>query len=139
MMELTEDFLKLLQIAVVVVGVLGLYFSYVSYNVTVSTREAQRGALMLGNSLLSSDCLTYYDIKSLFSEEKLNDSQNDPSCLKREYPYGLVEVDLQDSSVSPNKWQFAIGSDNMGGESTTIVAVKMNSGEIKPAYMVVKV
>ena len=137
MMELTEDFLKLLQIAIVVVGVLALYFSYIGYNVTVESRTAERDALIIGNSLLSSDCLTYLGTKSLFSEDKLVNVQSDPSCLQRNYPNGTIKVQLQDLS---SKWQFTIGPSNLGGETKLSVAVKMSgTGEVKPANMVVKV
>ena len=47
MMELTEDFLKLLQIALIVVGVLAIYFSYISYNVIIDSRGAEREAIMI--------------------------------------------------------------------------------------------
>ena len=129
-MELTEDFLKLLQIALVVVGVLAIFFSYINYNIIVEAREAEREALILGNSLLSSNCLTYSDIKSLFSEDKLINMQSDPSCLKKQYPYGAVKVE---------QWQFEIGSFNLGGEAKFNVAVRKTTGEIKPALMTVKV
>jgi len=135
-MELTEDFLKLLQIALVVVGVLAIFFSYINYNIIVEARGAEREALILGNSLLSSDCLTYSDTKSLFSEDKLINMQSDLSCLKKQYPYGAVKIELNDLT---SKWQIDIGSFDLGGEAKFDVVVRMNSGIIKPALMVVKV
>lgn len=136
MMELTEDFFKLLQIALVVVGVLAIYFSYVSYNVIVETRSAEREALLIGNTLLSSDCLTYSDTKSLFSEDKLNDMQSDSTCLKKQYVYGNISIELQDKS---NNWQINLGSSNLGGENKIYVAVRLNSGVVEPALMSVTV
>jgi len=134
MMELTEDFLKLLQIALVVVGVLAIFFSYINYNVIVEARGAEREALILGNSLLSSNCLTYSDTKSLFSEDKLINMQYDPSCLKKQYPYGAVKIILDSST-----WIIDIGSFDLGGEAKFNVAVRKTTGEIKPALMIVKV
>jgi len=137
MMDLTENFLKLIQIALVVVGALALFFSYINYNITVDARSAEREALILGNALLSSDCLTYSDTKSLFSEDKLINMQTDSSCLKKQYPYGNVKVELQDSTA---KWQIDIGPTNLGGESKFNVAVRnATSGIIKPALMTVYV
>lgn len=136
MMELTEDFLKLLQIALIVVGVLAIYFSYVTYNVTVDARTAERDSLEIGNSLLSSSCLTYLDTNGLFSEEKLDSIQSDSSCLERVYSNFSAEVDLQGSVT---KWQFSVGTPGSSGTTTLSVAVKMSSGEVKPASLVVKV
>ena len=59
MEELSEDFLKLLQMALLVVGVLSIFFIFISYNFTVSSNEADREAYVLGDALLSEKCLTY--------------------------------------------------------------------------------
>lgn len=136
-MEITEDFLKLLQIALIVVGVLAIYFSYMSYNITVDARKGERDAIILGNTLLSSDCLTYSDTQSLFSEDKLNNIQADSTCLSKQYPFGAVNVELQDLS---KKWSIDLGPFDMGSDVTLAVAViNSTTGEIKPASMLVKV
>ena len=54
-MELTEDFLKLLQIGFIVTGVLAIFFTYISYDVIVSANQAERNAISLGNSLLDNN------------------------------------------------------------------------------------
>ena len=134
-MDLTENFLKLIQIALVVVGVLAIYFSYINYNITVDARSAEREALILGNNLLSDDCITY-GTKSLFSEDKLNNMLLVASCLKKQYPYGAFKVELLDLT---KKWEVGIGSTNLNGEAKFNVVVRTTTGEIKPALMMVYV
>ncbi len=135
-MDLTENLLKLIQIAIIVVGVLAIYFSYISYNITIDARSAERGALILGNSLLSNDCITY-GTKSLFSEDKLNDMLSDASCLEKQYPYGAFKVELLDFT---EKWEISIGSTSLNREAKFNVAVEyVTTGEIKPALMTVYV
>ena len=136
MMDLTENFLKLLQIAVIVVGVLALYFTYIGYNVKVEARTGERSAVVLGNFLLSSNCLTYGDTTSLFSEDKINNMMVDSSCIKNSYPYGSVNINIIKST---KKWTFNLGTANVGGEAEFDVAVKMSSGEVNLAQMVVDV
>lgn len=135
MMKLSEFFSKLLQIALIVVGVLAIFFTYVSYNIIISQSEAEREATILGNSLLSSDCLIYSNTKNLFSDEKLDNMVADSSCFK--YPYGVVEIGLLDLT---NNWVFEIGTTDLGGEREFDVAVRNSiTGERKPALMVVRV
>ncbi|MEM3609832.1 MAG: hypothetical protein QW076_02915 [Candidatus Anstonellales archaeon] len=134
-MEITEDFLKLIQIAIIVVGVLAIFFEYVNYNVIVNKNEAAREALVLGNALLTSNCLTYSNTPSLFSEEKLNTMSSDSSCFK--YAYGNVTVILLNDS---KQWSFVINDTNiLNGIEKFYVAVKLNTGEVKQAIMVVEV
>jgi len=136
MMDLTENFIKLLQIAIIVVGVLSIYFSYINYNITVEARKGERDAIVLGNFLLSSNCLTYGDTKSLFAEDRLIILQGDATCIGSKYPFGGFIVELLDLS---SKWQARMGPNDLGREAVFSVVVRMNSGEIKPATMVVKV
>jgi hypothetical protein len=136
MMELTEDFLKLIQIALIVVGALSIFFTYVTYNIIIRSNEAEREALVLGNALLSSDCLIYSDTRSLFSQDKLINMGSDPSCLK--YPYGSVTVELV-NAIPPHYWSFKIKDPVLDGEADFSVAVRLNTGEIKQALMKVKV
>jgi len=133
MMELTEDFLKLLQIAFIVTGVLAIFFTYVQYNIFVTQNRAEREAIILGNFLLSSEYLTYSNTKSLFSEEKLESI--DPSSFN--YPYGSVKVGLlEDIGIGP--WEFEIETSDLGGKADFTVAVKLKTGEIKIASMSVE-
>jgi len=136
MMEITEDFLKLIQIAFIVTGVLAIFFTYIQYNIFVSQDRAEREAVILGNSLLSDDCLTYSNTRGLFSEEKIENAN--PSCFN--YPYGSVTIELlEDIGIEP--WNFEVGEDvKLHGESEIFVAVKLKTtGEIKAAKMMVEV
>jgi hypothetical protein len=136
MMDLSENFLKLIQLAIIVVGCLAIFFTYINYNITVETSSSGREAVVFGYSMLSSECLTYSNTQSLFEENKLASMQADSSCLKKVYPYGYIEVNLQDMS---EKWQIEIGGLGTSAETTYNVAVRLDSGEVKPAFMVVKI
>jgi len=128
----SELFFRLLQLAFFVGGALAIFFTFLSYNITVYASGAEREAFILGNTLLSSQCLTESDTKGLFSEQKLEDMETDSSCLN--YPNGNVIVKLLDSS---DEWNFVLGTFDKGKEATFSVSVKLNSGEVKPANMVV--
>jgi hypothetical protein len=136
MMELTEDFLKLLQIAFLVVGVLSIFFIYINYSFTVASNDAEREVFMLGNSLLSSECLTVIRngelMKALFSQNKLDTL--DPSCIK--YPNGKVNITLLDYSRS---WKIIFSTPTKNKEAKFYVVVKLDSGDIVPAEMVVSI
>lgn len=136
MMEFTEDFLKLVQIALVVVGALSIFFTYVSYNILIKTNEANREATLLGNILLASDCLTYQNNVGLFEESKLIAMSANSSCLK--YPYGSVSIDLVDVIPSQN-WDFEVNAPVLNGEENFYISVKLNDGKVEKALMVVKV
>jgi len=130
MMELTEDFMKLLQISITVVGVLALFFTYIQYNIIVTQDQAEREAAIFGNYLLKSSCLTYQDTKSLFSEEKLNTVNKE--CFN--YHRGEITVELLDGTKS---WTYEITSPSMGGKAEFIVSVRQSTG-IKAAKLTVE-
>jgi hypothetical protein len=138
MMELSEDFIKLLQTAFLVVGTLTIFLIFIQYNITIINNEARREAYVIGDSLLGSKCLaeTYYNgvIKSLFSEDKINEMSSGSSCIK--YIDYEVNITLSDKSKT---WFINLGLPKRGGEAEFIVAVKMTDGEVKPAKMTVKV
>lgn len=130
MMELSEDFLKLLQIAIIVVGVLAIFFTYIQYNILVIEDKAGREAIVLGNYLLKSNCIAYENTKGLFSEEKLNNL--DVACL--DYDRGFITINLLDETRA---WTFKISDPTLGGVADFYVSVKMGE-EVKPAKMVVE-
>jgi hypothetical protein len=134
MMELTEDFVKLLTIAFTVAGVLSIFFIFISYDIVVQHSAAEREANIVGDALLSDKCLTELDpngyaIKSLFLEEKLDNLQT--SCIK----YYKIKFTIESATKS---WEFEIGTP--GEISATFdVAIKTLSGEIKPGELIVMV
>jgi hypothetical protein len=132
MMELTENFIKLLQLALVVTGVLSIFFTYIQYNLLVNQDQAGREAIILGNYLLDNKCLTYHGMKSLFDEAKLETAT--AGCFN--YPHGSFKVELLDSSA--DKWSFEITENKRGGTASFTVSVMMkDTGEVKPARMTV--
>ena len=129
MMELTEDFLKLLEITITVVGVLAIFFTYIQYNIIVSQDEAERQAIIFGNYLLKSSCLTD-GTKSLFLETKLDSATQD--CFN--YHQGKITIELLDETKS---WTYQI-TNPLVGKAEFIVSVRMTGGSIKPAKMTVE-
>jgi len=135
MMELTEDFLRALQLALFIIGVLAIFFIFISYSITVYASDAEKRVFVLGNILLSSPCLTDSNVKSLFSNKKLDQMVIDSSCIN--YPDGSVSVTLLDGSTS---WIFNFGTSTLGKKARFAVNVKnMTTSEIKPAEMVVTI
>lgn len=133
MMDLSEDLIKLIQIGILVVGTLALYFSYINYNISVETGEAQREAIIMGNSLLSSNCLG--STRSVFDEDNLASAQSDPNCLRKSYSSGHIDVELADKS---NKWSIEMGTGTtIQGQADFSVLVNTDSG-LKTATMTVK-
>jgi hypothetical protein len=71
----------------------------------------------------------------LFAEDKLNDVQSNPSCLKARYVYGVVNI-----TSDSKKWNIEIGLLNLSGKAEFNIAIRdSTTGEISPALMVVKV
>ncbi len=142
MMELTEDFVKWMQIAIAVVGILTIFLLFVSYNIKILHSELERETYYLGDHLLGSKCLTLTDgsnvIKSKFSESKLDTIEADPSCIN--YPKGEVIIELINCGSHPNcDWIFDLNpaATYEGQSAIFILAVKMNDGSIEPARMTV--
>lgn len=135
MFELTEDFLKLLQIAFTVVGLLAIFLTFITYNITIIHDEASREAFILGNSILSSDCITD-GTKGLFIESKLDTV--DPLCFN--YDKGAIEITISETAQT---WNFNLGDASIGATSPPFdVIVKLDvtgSGEVKIGEMVVRI
>lgn len=141
MMELSEEFVKLMQIGLMVIGLLAIFIIFISYNVNLEHNKSEREAYVLGEYLLGSKCLASTDssgnaIKSMFNETKLDNIVVDHSCIK--YSSGKIEVNLIDLSKN---WVFELknGATYIGKNATFIVSVKTNAGDIKPAQMTVTV
>ena len=129
MMELTEDFIKILQIIIAIIGALAIFLIFVNYNIIVNFNEAERNALLLGDALLGSKCLADIDlngnaIKGLFLEEKLNSIAIDKSCLSSKYKFGKITVEADET------WEIELGEDKKTVKTTLAVAVKKTTGEV---------
>lgn len=134
MMELSEDFVKLLQIVVSIIGILALFLIFVQYQVTVIDDDLQKRATLLGDALLGSTCLTDIDlngnaIKSLFLESKLNGLSSDKNCLTKIYDEGSVRI-----TAGQTAWSFLLGTYSIG-EADFAVAIKLQTGEVVSGTM----
>ena len=143
-MEIAEDFIKMLTIAVAIVGILAIFFVFIQYNIIINYEDDYRKALVLGDALLASKCLAEVDengyiIKGLFLESKLNDIVGNPECIH--YDKGKFSVKMIDES---KVWEDISISQGLlgGGETTYVVSVKFDetgNNEVRLANMVVMV
>lgn len=150
-MELTEDFIKIMKIAIVTIGVLSIFLIFVSYNITVTHSEGKREATVLGDSILSSRCIAVVKngaaVKSLFSKVKL-DSLNATPCTTYPcvinsqgciiYPNGKISIMMLDDTINWG-WDLELGSANKGSNIDFTVAIMDESNVIRPAKMTVMV
>jgi len=136
--ELTEDFLKIIQIVIAIIGVLAIFLIFIQYEITVSYSEAERQSTLFGDALMGSKCLADEDlneniIKGLFLEDKLNSLSSDPACLKNIYNNGKIEIS------STKSWTIELGSTPNNVKSEFSIAIKLSNGEVVPGRMVVTV
>jgi len=134
--EFTQTFIKLIQIALVMIGALSIYFTYVSYEITVHSNDANREAYILGNALMSSSCLTD-GTKGLLIESKINSlTPNDPAkCIN--YPNGNIEIKWG-ATTKP----IDIGSATAGKSAEFDILIKLDvtgGGAIEEGKMTVSV
>ncbi|MBU3904564.1 MAG: hypothetical protein KJ906_00235 [Nanoarchaeota archaeon] len=154
-MELTEDFLKLITIAIAIVGVLSIFFIFIQYNVIICYEDSHKTAVVLGDTLLSNGCLVEtdvsgYPIKGLFLESKINSLKTggEGACdIKSDA--GTITIQLLENLDTENLWIYTIGP-SLGRVVSTekcvakdatanyVVAIKMIDGEVKLANMKVK-
>ena len=142
MMDLSELLTKIMQLSLMVVGILIIFFMYISYNVNISNEDLVRQAHVLGDYLLSSRCLTEMDgnnvIKSLFSETKLDNIVIDHSCIN--YENGNITIKVLNCVSPPTcEWNFELkaGATYANKNATFIVAIKRTDGSIVPANVTV--
>jgi hypothetical protein len=143
MMDLSELLIKIMQLGLMVIGILIIFFMFISYNVNISNEDLERQAYVLGDYLLSSRCLTEIDssnnvIKSLFLETKINAVKNDPSCIN--YENGNISIKIL-NCVPPSTcdWNFDLQPEAtyQNKNAQFIVAVKRTDGSVVPANMTV--
>lgn len=138
MMELTEDFIKMLQIAFLVIGTLAIFLIFISYNISVYVDEARREAVILLESLLTDDCLVVEEngkpVKALFSETKLTAAVSNPDCIG--YDYGKIEIVVLDGSRQP--WVITLGPSDKKVETESFsIAIDLDVDGIKPGKITV--
>jgi hypothetical protein len=141
-MELSEDFIKFIQLGLTVVGILTIFLLFISYNVNLLHDKTEREVYVLGDYLMASKCLASIDgnnvIKGLLEETKLTTIESDSSCIN--YPNGMVNVSLISCGTRPKcKWNFEFkpGATYIGKSANFTVAIEMNDGSIEPAKMMV--
>jgi hypothetical protein len=140
MEELSDDFINLVQLGLLIVGVLAIFFIFISYNFNITSNDANREAYTLGDALLSNEYLADENngklVKALFLESKLDSLV--PTDIN--YPNGKVDITLLDCGSSPTcHWSITLGPYGKGGQAFFHVAIKMNSGEVKMAIMTVNI
>ncbi len=142
MMELSEDFIKFIQIGLTVVGILTIFLLFISYNVNLLHDKTEREVYVLGDYLMASKCLASIDgsnvIKGLLEETKLTTIESNSPCIN--YPNGMVNVSLISCGARPKcKWNFEFkpGATYIGKSANFTVAIEMNDGSIEPAKMMV--
>ena len=125
--ELTATFVKLVQIGLVIVGALAIFFTYVEYEILVHYSSFDREVYLVGNSLLSSKCLTN-GMKGVLIQSKIENF--DKNCFV--YPGKFIvkteeyskEIELKPKpSYSINKTYDAV--------------LLNNAGQIEPAKLIV--
>ena len=149
-MELTEDFLAMLIIAITIVGILGIFFIFIQYNIIICYDSEHREAIAFGDILLASSCLAEEEIingktylkKGLFLEEKLNEDVEE--CIN--YNKGKIIITYLDGGTS---WEYSFPNTNVkktscsgeegGGTTTYFVAIKDSDGIVKMASMEVEI
>ena len=139
MFELTEDFIKMLQIAFLVVGTLSIFLIFISYDVNVFRDEARREALLFLEGLLTDRCLAVVEnnksIKALFSGDKLDNLEED--CIV--YENATIQIELLDGTRA---WSIDFGPAVPQKDIKTEefnVAIDMGAEGIKPGTIVVSI
>jgi len=121
--ELTETFIKLIQVGLVIVGALAIFFTYVSYELTAHTNDARREAYILGNAIMSSDCFTD-GVKGLLVQSKINNAV--VSCF--DYTKGKIQIK---STTVDQTIMFGSGATPNGIEEDFNILIKLNDGSIE--------
>jgi hypothetical protein len=127
--ELTATFVKLVQVGLVIIGALAIFFTYIEYEIIVYQSSAERESYVLGNALLSSNCLTD-GTKGLLIQSKLEFF--DKNCFK--YP-GKFKV----TSPSFTKEIELMPKSSYIANATFDASIKLDTGVIEPAKMEVYV
>jgi hypothetical protein len=128
--EVTETFLTFIQIALVIIGALAIYFTNINYTIIVHANDLNREANVLGNALMSSDCLTNGE-KGLLVQSKIDNFA--ASCFG--YTSGIVEI-----TAGNYVRVLTLGPAALQGEAELDVLVQMDSlkNQIVPGKMKVR-
>lgn len=124
--ELTATFVKLLQIGIVIIGALAIFFTYIQYEIDVYQSSIERDTYFLGNALLSSNCLTD-GTKGVLIQSKIENF--DSSCFV--YP-GKFKV----TSASYSSPVIVLVPKTSYIQDVTFDAViELGNGQIEPAKL----
>ena len=72
MKGITGEFVKLLQIAITIGGILAIFFIFIQYDIEYTYHEKEREAYRLADALLGSKCLTELDLNENSTTSKLS-------------------------------------------------------------------
>jgi hypothetical protein len=123
--ELTATFVKLVQIGLVIVGALAIFFTFVEYEIFVHENSLERESYLLGNAVLSSNCFTN-GVKGVLVQSKLENFVI--SCFK--YP-GKFTV----TSTSYSKEIELIPKSSYSQSVVFNAVIELESGDIEPAQL----
>ena len=121
--ELTATFVKLVQIGLVIVGALAIFFTFVEYEIFVYDNSLERDSYLLGNAVLS--CFTNGE-KGVLVQSKLDNFAI--SCFS--YP-GKFTV----TSASYSKEIELIPKSSYGSGVVFNAVIELESGNIEPAQL----
>lgn len=123
--ELTATFVKLIQIGLVIVGALAIFFTYIQYEINVNQNSIERETYYLGNALLSSNCLTD-GTKGVLVKSKIENF--DKTCFS--YP-GKFRVTASDFDSG----EIVLVSKSSYTQSLSFEAVLLDDGKVEPAKL----
>jgi hypothetical protein len=123
--ELTATFVKLVQIGLVIVGALAIFFTFIEYEIFVYENSLEREAYLLGNAVLSSNCFTN-GVKGVLVQNKLDNY--DISCFN--YP-GKFKV----TSSSYSKEIKLVPKSSYGSGVVFNAVIELETGDIEPAQL----
>ena len=135
-MEMSENLIDLLHMVWTIIVILGIFFIFIEFNVSIVGDEKTIAAISLGDAVTLAPCLTEQEggnpVKALFLEEKIaaESANTQLSCIARSQQYAIF--------VSTEEKQWTMG----GGGSRSAdfpVAVKMKDGRVLPGKLTVNV
>ena len=129
--ELTATFVKLVQIGLVVVGALAIFFTYINYEIMVYQSSVERESYLLGNSLMASNCFTD-GTKGLFIQSKLDFLQK--NCFLYPGKFKIISASFEGEYELVPKASYSEKP-----TATFDALIKLSSGITEPAKLEVYV
>ena len=123
--ELTATFVKLVQIGLVIVGALAIFFTFIEYEIYVYQSSQERETYFFGNALISSNCLTN-GMKGFLIQTKIDNF--DKSCF-------MYSGKFKVTSPSYSKEIELVPKASYTSNATFSAVIELNTGQIEPAKL----